>query len=96
MNNLWNFIANKDEQRKIVGDIRHKERKIDELLNVCGSCDFWMTSQCQREKTKMVSNSMPICSDFKQQEWVAKFITKLQVEVVELKIVLNNLKAENY
>ena len=91
MNDIWDFIAKADKKRQILGDIRSKEQKINELPKVCGSCNLWMTNQCQREKTRKVSNGMPICSDFKQQKWVTDFISKLQVEVSELRTVLNGI-----
>ncbi len=91
MNEIWDFIAKSDKKRQIIGDIRTKEQKINELPKVCGSCDLWMTAQCKREKTRKVSNGMPICSDFQQQKMVTDFISKLQFEVSELRDVLNGL-----
>ena len=91
MNEIWDNILKADKKRQIIGDIRSKERKINELPTRCGSCDLWMTNQCQREKTRKVSDGMPICSDFQQQKWVTDFISKLKVEVSELRVVLNGL-----
>jgi uncharacterized membrane protein YsdA (DUF1294 family) len=91
MNEIFDNILKADKKRQVIGDIRDKERKINELPTVCGSCDLWMTGQCKREKTKKVSCNMPICSDFKQQKWVTDFISKLQIEISELRTVLNGL-----
>jgi hypothetical protein len=91
MNDIWDFIAKADNRRQIIDNIRAKEQKINELPKVCGSCDLWMTNQCQREKTRKVSNGMPVCNDYKQQKWVTDFISKLQIEVSELRAVLNGL-----
>lgn len=91
MNEIWDNILKADKKRQIIGDIKSKERKINELPTQCGSCDLWMTNQCKREKTRKVSNSMPICSDFQQQKWVTDLIDKLHTEVSELHTVLNGL-----
>lgn len=91
MNEIWDNILKADKKRQIIGDIKSKERKINELPTRCGSCDLWMTNQCQREKTRKVSDGMAICSDFQQQKWVTDFISKLKVEVSELRAVLNGL-----
>jgi hypothetical protein len=32
-----------------------------------------------------------VCNDYKQQKWVTDFISKLQIEVSELRAVLNGL-----
>jgi hypothetical protein len=85
MNELWDIIKKADTKRQLIGDIRSKEQKINELPKVCGSCDLWMTNQCQREKTRKVSNGMPICNDFKQQKWVTDLILKLNTEVINIK-----------
>jgi len=89
MNEIWDYILKADTKRQIISDIRSKEKKIDELPKFCGSCDLWMTDKCQREKIKRVSAGMDICSDFKQQEWVTTLISKLQIEVSELRATLN-------
>jgi hypothetical protein len=90
LNSIWDFIAKADTKRQIIGDIKSKEKKIFELPRVCGSCDLWMTSQCKREIKIKVSDSMSICSDFKQTKWVTDLIGKLHIEVSELKIALNS------
>lgn len=91
MNDIWDNILKADNKRQIIGDIRDKERKINELPTVCGSCDLWMTQQCQREKNRKVSCNMSICGDFKQQKWVTDLISKLHTEVSGLRTSLNGL-----
>jgi hypothetical protein len=86
---------------QIKSEIRNKQNQIkyklenNELPTKCGSCSFWMTSDCPKEKHTKVSNGMPICNSFKKAFWIDKTIQKLETEIHELQFSLNGLVTMN-
>lgn len=66
--------------------IREIKEDILDLKNTCGSCDLWMTQQCNREKKHKVSCGEKICEQFKIKDWVVKHIDQNEKE---LEIVTN-------
>lgn len=71
--------------------IQEKENQIKDLPTKCGSCEFWMTPKCNREKTMMVSNGMSICDSFKKTFWIDETIENWKKELIELNNSLNAL-----
>lgn len=84
MNDIFDSILSADRKRQTYYDVKLKEKQINDLPTKCGSCNLWMTKQCEIENSIKVSNDMWICSDFQQQQWVTDYIKKLKSEVDEL------------
>lgn len=91
LNDVVDVFIKAEKIKQIKSEIRTKQNNIDELPTKCGSCSFWMTSDCPKEKHTKVSNGMPICNSFKKDFWIDKLIGKWQSEMDELQSSLNGL-----
>lgn len=61
--------------------IREIKEDILDSKNTCGSCELWMTQQCNREKKHKVSCGEKICEQFEIKDWVVKHIEKKEKEL---------------
>lgn len=60
------------------------EDEISNSKNTCGSCNLWMTQQCDREKNHKVNCGEQKCSQFIIKHWSVEFIAKKEKELEEL------------
>ncbi len=86
-----NAFVRQSNINELKREIAEKQKQINDLPTKCGSCEFWMTPKCNREKTIMVSIGMPICNDFKKTFWIDETIEKWEKELYDLNDSLNAL-----
>jgi len=91
LNNVVDAFIRVEKINQIKRQITTKQNQINNLPTKCGSCSFWMISDCPKEKHTKVSNGMPICNSFKKAFWIDKTIEKWQLEISELESSLNGL-----
>jgi valyl-tRNA synthetase len=94
LNNVVDAFIKAEKINQIKSAIEDKQNHITDLPTKCGSCSFWMTSDCPKEKHTKVSNGMPICNSFKKAFWIDKTIQKLDSEISELQLSLFKIQIE--
>lgn len=74
-------------------EINQLERDVNHSMSTCGSCEYWITSNCPREKTRKVTCNDLIrsCEKFKMKKWSEDFINSKKAKLVELNEKLNAL-----
>lgn len=69
-------------------DINKLQVQVEDINQKCGSCYYWMTSNCYREKTHKVSANERKCDDFKIGVGYENIIKGNENKISELKSFL--------
>lgn len=91
-NNIFNSIMKADTIRQIKIKIRELDEQNSNINQKCGTCYYWMKSNCNREKGHKVSCNERKCDAFKLGTGYEELITKNENKIKELRSKIFNFR----
>lgn len=86
LRNILDAIIEVGKEDQAKREITRLEKQNNDLQNECGSCKYWMTKSCEREKDHKVSCAERICKKFSMDSFSFGLLFKNNSKIQDLKI----------
>jgi len=89
LDNIWDAFSKMSDSLHNAAEFNTISQEVSRIENSCGSCNKWMTKQCEREKHHKVSCGEIKCNDFDISSLTQLTLNKKYERINSLKEIIN-------